>query len=139
MTKIHFLNVGHGDCTIIEHPSGRITMIDVCNAKHLDDESRREIAGEYGISGTDYITKLVSARLQNKSFRELYLNGKGYNVGLTDHVDYYKQHFGTKEIFRYIQTHPDLDHMRGLHRLHQEGIQILNFWDTRQNPSKKKR
>lgn len=24
MLRVHFLNVGHGDCTIIEHPSGRL-------------------------------------------------------------------------------------------------------------------
>jgi len=26
---IHFLNVGHGDCTFIELPSGRLMMIDI--------------------------------------------------------------------------------------------------------------
>jgi competence protein ComEC len=33
MLRIHFLNVGHGDCTIISHPSGRLTMIDINNSK----------------------------------------------------------------------------------------------------------
>ena len=130
MTKIHFLNVGHGDCTIIEHPSGNITMIDINNARHLDDTSRRELAAGYGISGVDYDLKLLNARSQNKSFRELFLANKGYNVELTNPVDYYLRNWGKKEIFRYIQTHADLDHMRGLKRLNQEGIQILNFWDT---------
>jgi hypothetical protein len=27
--EIHFLNVDHGDCTIIEYPSDRLTMIDI--------------------------------------------------------------------------------------------------------------
>ncbi len=35
MVKIHFLNVGHGDCTIIEHHIGNITMIDINNSKTL--------------------------------------------------------------------------------------------------------
>lgn len=105
-------------------------MIDICNAKHLDDESRKELAESYGISGDDYATKSALAGIVGSSFRKMYLAEKGYNVDLTDPVDYYKQNFGTRSIFRYIQTHPDLDHMRGLHRLHQEAIEILNFWDT---------
>ena len=28
--KFHFLNVGDGDCTIVEFPSGRLGMVDVC-------------------------------------------------------------------------------------------------------------
>ena len=30
MARVHFLNVGNGDCSIIEHNSGRVTMIDIC-------------------------------------------------------------------------------------------------------------
>jgi len=30
---LHFLNVGHGDCTFIELPSGRLMMIDINNSK----------------------------------------------------------------------------------------------------------
>ena len=44
MVKIHFLNVGHGDCTIIEHHSERVTMIDINNSQTLDDDSDIEIA-----------------------------------------------------------------------------------------------
>jgi len=33
MALIHFLNVKQGDCSIIEHNSGRVTVIDVCNAR----------------------------------------------------------------------------------------------------------
>src|SRR5690242_5239883 len=44
----HFLNVGHGDCTIIEHPSGRLTMIDVNNSQDYDSESLTELMKERG-------------------------------------------------------------------------------------------
>ena len=37
MTRIHFLNVGRGDCTIIEHAGGNITMIDINNSDSLDN------------------------------------------------------------------------------------------------------
>lgn len=30
MAKIHFLNVDEGDCSIIEHDNGNVTMIDIC-------------------------------------------------------------------------------------------------------------
>ena len=33
MSRIHFLNVKEGDCSIIQHYSGRVSVIDVSNAK----------------------------------------------------------------------------------------------------------
>ena len=36
MSTIHFLNVKEGDCSVIEHNSGRVTVIDVCNATKVD-------------------------------------------------------------------------------------------------------
>lgn len=36
MGILHFLNVKSGDCQIIQHPSGRTTVIDVCNARAED-------------------------------------------------------------------------------------------------------
>ena len=30
MAKIHFLNVEEGDCSIIQHNNGHVTMIDIC-------------------------------------------------------------------------------------------------------------
>jgi hypothetical protein len=42
MLRVHFLNVGQGDCTIIKHPSGRLTMIDVNNSQDFDAETFAE-------------------------------------------------------------------------------------------------
>jgi len=39
VVRVHFLNVGHGDCTLIEHASGRLTMIDINNGDDLDPDS----------------------------------------------------------------------------------------------------
>ena len=36
MPTIHFLNVKLGACSVICHESGRVTVIDVCNAKPPD-------------------------------------------------------------------------------------------------------
>jgi beta-lactamase superfamily II metal-dependent hydrolase len=79
------LDVGHGDCTIIEHPSGRVTVIDLNETNYK--------------SCILYIRALLYKRNNNI-------------------------------IHRYIQTHPDMDHMRGLSRLLSE-FDVLNFWDTR--------
>lgn len=44
MARMHFLNVDEGDCSIIQHDNGHVTMIDVCSAKAPDDEiSKAEI------------------------------------------------------------------------------------------------
>lgn len=86
-TFIHFLNVGQGACTIIQHEDKKITMIDVCCAS---DEER-----------TDNNTNPTS-----------YLKG-----------------LGVRSIFRYIQTHPDRDHMDGLNSISR--FKIYNFWDIR--------
>ena len=51
---------------------------------------------------------------------------------LTDPIDYYKANFTGRAIFRYIQSHPDMDHMAGLQRIWvQEKIPIINLWDTK--------
>lgn len=133
MVKIHFLNVGHGDCTIIEHESGHITMLDINNGDALDEDTRKELAAVYGITGNDYAVKAAVADSIHIPFRKLYLAKAGYEIELTDPVAYYKARFGTNDIFRLVITHPDLDHMRGLVRLKQEKIGILNLWDTDHN------
>jgi competence protein ComEC len=40
-----------------------------------------------------------------------------------------KKTYPGQSLFRFILTHPDLDHMRGLKRLH-EYVGFTNFWDT---------
>src|SRR5258708_33151299 len=50
---------------------------------------------------------------------------------LTSPIDYLNARFARRSIFRYIQTHPDMDHMAGFHRLTEDGIEIGNLWDTK--------
>lgn len=88
--QIHFLNVGKGNCTIIEHVSGRISMIDIDNSTIADKENK-----------------------------------------LTDPINYYKdKKYGN--LFRFILTNPDMDHMSGLDEL-TNNTKIINFWDTNNN------
>ena len=97
----HFLNVGDGDCTIVDFPerivkgtkaemNARIMMVDIYHREDHDDY---------------------------------------------EHViDYYKNNFKNKPIFRFISTHPHKDHLLGIKNLFEErGISIINFWDLEHN------
>ncbi len=124
MLTIHFLNVGHGDCTIIKFPSGRIAMVDINNSRVLDQETARELAEIYGHSEK----AILSFGLRGLKIPEILTYEERF---LTDPVEFYLSHYGREPVFRFILTHPDMDHMTGLYRLHRaEQIRILNFWDT---------
>lgn len=93
MLKIHFLNVGKGNCTIIEFPSGHLAMVDIDNSRIADDDDV-----------------------------------------LTEPVDYFLSKFPNQSLFRFILTHPDMDHLSGLNQLAKK-VSIANFWDTDHNKS----
>jgi competence protein ComEC len=144
--RIHFLNVGHGDCTVIEHPDGHLTVIDINNGVELDLESTLALAKAYKLpifsqldeihrDRRSFINRLgVSKARQFVTATERQaldeLVRKGYDIKLTNPVDFISQRYKSKTIFRYIQTHPDLDHMGGLTALRSQKIEIVNFWDT---------
>ena len=46
MLRVHFLNVGHGDCTLIQHDSGRLTMVDINTSQEYDPDSFNELWAE---------------------------------------------------------------------------------------------
>jgi competence protein ComEC len=126
MVKIHFLNVGHGDCSIIEHANGNLTMIDINNGTGIDDESFASIVEELAPQRRiDFMVRHALGINENELLAEA-----GYDIELVNPVAYFKREFPGKSIFRYIQTHPDFDHMRGLAALRDERVEIINFWDT---------
>ncbi len=146
MLTIHFLNVGHGDCTIIQHPDGWLSVIDINNGAELDLESSEELAKSFGLPilynelvkirrNSQDLTRLFGAsrvRAQTRTLERQVLEEsirKGYEIKLTNPVEFLHNQYPDKYIHRYIQTHPDLDHMCGLTAL--TGARtILNFWDT---------
>ena len=95
----HFLNVGKGNCTIIDFPSNRLTVVDI-------DDSRSIPSSE-------------------KAFMEIVEK----KAKLTNPIDYIVTCFEDRDIFRFILTHPDMDHMSGIKDLF-EKKSVLNFWDT---------
>jgi len=48
---------------------------------------------------------------------------------LTDPIEYFQNKFKDCSIFRFVLSHPDMDHMSGLDELASK-VPILNFWDT---------
>jgi hypothetical protein len=107
----HFLNVGRGSCTVLEHPSGRRSMIDINIATKLPEDERVELA--------------KSLRLSEAASRE---------AALTDPVRWWWERFGTHgELFRYILSHPDSDHLLGVGHLIAGQIPTAFFWDPPHN------
>src|SRR2546427_350820 len=109
MATLHYMNVKEGDCSIIQHNSGRVTVIDVCNAKRDDTLVEGLIAAlAKGVRG-------IGGNYQQKK----------YPVNPIS----YLRHHGVSSVFRYIQTHPDMDHLDGIQAFF-EDFSPLNFWDT---------
>lgn len=125
-TTIHFLNVGHGDCTIIEHPSGNLTMIDINNSHSLPEDDEVALAALHQVSLSEFRHGLFAKSLEAM-----------YRERLVDPRTYYREHFGTKSLFRYVQSHPDMDHMSGLASLFWgEKVALTNFWDVQHGKQK---
>jgi competence protein ComEC len=129
MAKIHFLNVGHGDCTVIEHGNGNLSVIDINNGTELDDDSADTLLHAYARNNVDYLGKWMEWKLEGVPTTKI-LAEAGYEIELTNPIEFLKQNYPGRPIFRYIQTHPDFDHMRGLAALETSGIRVLNFWDV---------
>lgn len=99
-------------------------MIDINNSQSLPDTDVEALASQRDLS----VSAFRSSTFAPAGFRswEDY-----YRSMLVDPTDWYKDQFGSRSVFRYIQTHPDMDHMSGLHRFfYQERIQLQNMWDT---------
>lgn len=120
MARVHVLNVSPGDCTLIQHNSGRLTGIDICNGNL---ESRQQAAA----------VEIRATTLLDERYG-------GGNYGMckrpSNPINYIKT-FGLGKLFRFILSHPDMDHMDGLANLYKE-VGFVNFWDTgsrRERPS----
>ena len=102
--RVHYLNVKNGDCIIFERSSsGRVTVID--------------------ISCGNLTTELIE---KEKAFKK-----PSGDYGMRNHptnpIDYLTSK-GISEIWRFILTHPDMDHMDGMKKLFTDKT-ISNFWD----------
>ncbi len=100
MSIIHFLNVKEGDCIWVKHATGHNTIIDISNGK------AEESIFESKFSSGNH-------------------NQKNHPV---DPIAYFKER-NLSTVFRFILTHPDMDHMDGIKALF-DSFEVYNFWDT---------
>lgn len=111
MAKVHCLTVGNGDCTLIEHASGRVTMVDICGGNRT--RQRNE-------SSSNYMATALT--------REKVRGNFAMCNSPTNPLDYIQNNRLTN-IFRFILTHPDMDHMDGFNNL-MNIASVSNFWDS---------
>jgi len=111
MPTIHFLNVGRGDCSIIQHGSGRVTVIDICNGN-------RNARGY----------RLLKTIAERPSPLGWLTGDYGMRENPTDPIRYLNN-LGVRHVFRFVLSHPDMDHLDGFKALVDE-IGIWNFWDS---------
>lgn len=114
MSELHFLNVRAGDAILIRHSSDRLSLIDICNG--------------------NYVPPSEEAR----AILETLAKTRG-NFGMcrrpTNPIDYIEENFAGKAPFRFILTHPDMDHLDGFNAL-MDRLGIVNFWDSGVRKSK---
>jgi competence protein ComEC len=107
MATVHFLNTDPGDCSIIEHNTGRVTMVDICDGNIWSSPSRRA-------------AHTPTRRGHTGNFR----------MGATPtNPVAYAQDLGIDKIFRFVLTHPDMDHMDGFDAM-MGAFSVQNYWDT---------
>jgi len=124
MAVVHFLNVGDGDCNIIKHDSGHLSVIDVCNAMPSPVNNIAKALGLLSESPALATTNALAGNYNQKN-------------NPTNPIEYMKG-FGYKSIFRFILTHPDMDHMDGIRHVFSE-FKPTNFWDTAHNKEMSKK
>ncbi len=101
LVKLHFINVGKGNCTILDLPSGRLSVIDIDDSRALSEDDKK---------------KLEEAKA----------------ASLSNPIDYILEKYPKESIFRFILSHPDMDHMSGIKILFDKK-KIFNFWDPQNN------
>jgi len=112
MGIFHFLNVIDGACSIIQHPSGHTTVVDVCNAS-VESIAERLVK-----------EALVKALVDKEKAGGNYAQKRNP----VNPIEYLRG-LGVASIFRFILTHPDMDHMDGIYALFEQFAPV-NFWDT---------
>jgi competence protein ComEC len=149
MLRVHFLNVGHGDCTLIQHHSGRLTIVDINTSQEYDPDSFKELLSEEARKQYNPLAAGfgIGGGAQSAAVNALFGTPPGYGAGLlgmptgyfealaeakkelADPIAFLRANYPGQRLWRFVLTHPDLDHMRGIKRLY-EGIGFDNFWDT---------
>ena len=102
MLKIHFLNVGKGNCTVLDFPSAHLSVVDLDDSRSISKAERMNLG---------LLKKAIPI----------------------NPIDYILENFPDREVFRFILSHPDMDHMSGIETLFKNRY-VRNLWDI---PNKK--
>jgi beta-lactamase superfamily II metal-dependent hydrolase len=118
MSTIHFLNVYEGDCNIIQHDSGRVSVIDISNADDHND------------TPAELAMKASEARrtIRNRNYVPSDKRNYGQKHIPDNPIDYLRK-LNVSTIFRFIVTHPDMDHLDGIRDLF-GAFKVNCVWDT---------
>ena len=109
MPKVHFLNVNQGDCIILEHKSNRTTVFDI---------SAGNIPRASGSLTESMAKRAIQPARGNFQMCAHPTNPLDYLQGLNK-----------SNIWRFILSHPDMDHLDGLDALFDE-FNVQHFWDS---------
>jgi len=112
MPRVHCLNVRLGACYILQHGSGRVSVIDVNSA--FKPETTK--AAQFSLA-------------ENYEKSWVPVPGNYQQKDEPDNPIAYLHKIGVSSVFRFILTHPDMDHMGGIKDLF-AGFNPINFWDT---------
>lgn len=117
-------------------------MMDINNSQVLDSDTEKELMALYGCSPLQeaLLSYGPPSIIQRMNFLAAKRHFGEYGGKLTDPIPYYltnikDQQGNVKPIWRFIATHPDMDHLAGLARLQEELVAgripaMHNFWDT---------
>lgn len=114
MPEVHLVTVGQGDCTLIRHSSNRVTMIDICGGNRArKSKEERQSAIQTEIAKAAQGNPLGNYRMCKNP---------------TQPLDYIEDH-NLAPIWRFISTHPDMDHLDGFRALI-DTYELSHFWHT---------
>lgn len=103
--SVHLLNVSPGDATLIRHADNKWTMIDICDGNYQSEQPSifdlRPTLARTNFKMTEYPTNPIT----------------------------YLKNLNVSNLFRFILTHPDMDHLDGFSALIDE-VTPTNFWDS---------
>lgn len=129
MLNLHFLNVGHGDCKIIQNDETKhVSMIDINMSDDMDDTTTNELLEEaFSILGQRYRRLYETCQISGSQA----LTEAKYAVKLQNPINYCIENNLTN-IFRFISTHPHMDHISGIADLYSK-LSVHNTWILRNN------
>ena len=101
MIKIHFINVGHGDCIVVEFcDTARTAVIDINMSDKMDDTSYAELITE-SINSLEPLDRMYH-EITGYSDTEL-LEKAGYQINLQNTINYMSDN-EISSVFRFIST-----------------------------------